>query len=71
MQVVFELHQLGRNRPLGFIHASQHVGSLQSVSGNAQHGRLFRQNAVLPIKLARAPNSHAAGGFGEDAFGFS
>src|SRR5258708_4844073 len=39
------------------------------ISGDAQHRRLFREDAVLAIQLTSYAHGYAARSFGEDAFG--
>src|SRR5579863_7752430 len=69
LQVVFEFLQLGRDRLLNFVHAREHIGGFQSIAGDAEHGRLFRKNAVLTIQLACGSDRYAARGLSENAFG--
>src|SRR5579864_8656509 len=68
LQIGFELRELWSNRFFRFVFASQHVGGLQTISGDAQHRRLIRRDASLPIELARTSRGHPTRGLGEDAF---
>src|SRR5271167_3680817 len=68
LQKRFKLRHLRPNRLLHLVLSGQHVGSFQTVAGDAQHGRLSRRYASLPVKFARASGGHPASSLRKDAF---